>query len=81
MDKSIDILTIGDLCADVILSGDGVVPEFGQKEKLIDDYDIEMGGSCSIFACQAAKLGLRTVMIGKIGCDPFGEVIYETMKS
>jgi len=81
MEKGIDVLTIGDLCADVILSGDDIVPEFGQKEKLIDDYDIEMGGSCSIFACQAAKLGLKTVVIGKVGCDPFGDVIYRTLET
>jgi sugar/nucleoside kinase (ribokinase family) len=81
MDKTIDVLTMGDLCVDMILSGDGVVPEFGQKEKLIDDYSLEMGGSCSIFACQTSKLSLRTVIVGKVGYDPFGQVIYKTLGS
>ena len=52
MDKRYDVLTFGDLCVDLIVSGKDVIPEFGQKEKLVDDYSLEMGGSCSIFACQ-----------------------------
>ena len=58
MGKQIDVLAIGDLCFDLIISGRDIVPEFGQKEKLVDKYSLEMGGSCSIFACQAAKLGI-----------------------
>jgi len=81
MEKSIDIFTVGDLCVDMILTGNDVMPEFGQKEKLIGDYSLEMGGSCSIFACQAAKLGLKTVIVGKVGCDVFGEMIYKNLQS
>ncbi len=81
MEKSIDIFTVGDLCVDMILSGNDVVPEFGQKEKLIENYSLEMGGSCSIFACQAAKLGLKTVIVGRIGRDIFGEMICQTLQS
>lgn len=81
MEKTIDVLTFGDLCADLILSGKDVVPEFGQKEKLIDDYSLEMGGSCSIFACQTSKLGLRTTVVGKLGDDQFGELIFNTLNA
>lgn len=80
MEKQIDVLTFGDLCVDLILSGRDVVPEFGQKEKLIENYSLEMGGSCSIFACQAAKLGLRTVVLGRLGEDEFGQVILRTLE-
>ena len=80
MAKSWDILTIGDLCADVVLSGRDVVPEFGQKEKLVDDYILEMGGSGSIFVCQAAKLGLRSAIIGRVGNDAFGDMILKALK-
>ncbi|MBN2150074.1 MAG: sugar kinase [Candidatus Lokiarchaeota archaeon] len=75
MDKDYDVITMGDCCVDLILSGGSVVPEFGQKEKVVDNYSLEMGGSCTIFACQAAKLGLRTAVIGKVGDDPFGDLI------
>lgn len=77
--KKYDVLTFGDLCVDLILRGGDVVPEFGQKEKLIGDYSLEMGGSCSIFACQTAKLGLNTVVVGKVGDDMFGDIILKTL--
>lgn len=73
--KKYDIITFGDLCVDLIMSGSDVVPQFGQVEKLVDDYDLEMGGSCSIFACQAAKLGLRVGILGRVGDDSFGRLI------
>jgi sugar/nucleoside kinase (ribokinase family) len=73
--KQYDILTIGDMCVDLIVTGDDVVPRFGQCEKLIGDYELEMGGSCNIFACQAAKLGLRVGIIGRVGEDDFGRLV------
>jgi len=80
MEKKYDVLTFGDLCVDLIINGRDVVPEFGQKEKLVEDYFLEMGGSCSIFACQAAKLGLRAAIVGKLGKDQYGKLIYDTLK-
>jgi sugar/nucleoside kinase (ribokinase family) len=63
------------MCVDLIVTGDDVVPRFGQCEKLIGDYELEMGGSCNIFACQAAKLGLRVGIIGRVGDDDFGRLV------
>lgn len=76
-----DLITFGDLCVDLIMTGDDVVPEFGQVEKLVGDYSIEMGGSCSIFACQAARLGMRVALLGRVGADSFGELMIDSMKS
>ena len=73
--KLYDIITFGDMCVDLIVSGDDVVPEFGQVEKLVGDYELEMGGSCNIFACQAAKLGLSVGILGRVGDDDFGRLI------
>ena len=77
---SYDILTFGDLCVDLILSGPDVTPQFGQVEKLVDDYTLEMGGSCSIFACQAAKMGLRTAILGRVGPDDFGRLVLRRLE-
>jgi len=79
MQKTIDVLTFGDICVDLILTGKNIVPEFGQTEKLIDEYSFEMGGSCCIFASQTAKLGLKTVVIGKVGRDQFGDFVIKTL--
>jgi hypothetical protein len=66
MRKDFDVAAVGDLNADLILSGD-VTPVFGQVEKLIDDATLTMGGSTAIFACGAARLGLRVAFVGKVG--------------
>jgi sugar/nucleoside kinase (ribokinase family) len=78
-EKRFDILTIADSCVDLIVSGSDIVPEFNQKEKLVDAYNLEMGGSCLIFACQSAKLGLKTSIIGKVGQDSFGDLILKNL--
>lgn len=80
MEKIIDVLTLGDVCVDLILSSKDITPEFGQKEKLIDNYSLEMGGSCLIFASQAAKLGLKTAVVGKVGNDQFGRLVLNTLE-
>jgi len=73
--KQYDIITFGDMCVDLIVTGEDVVPQFGQVEKLVGDYELEMGGSCNIFACQAARLGLKVGILGRVGDDGFGRLI------
>lgn len=75
-----DVMTFGDLCADLILSGGDVAPEFGQKEKTIGSYGVFPGGSAAIFACQCAKLGLKAAVAGKLGDDVFGRLILDGMR-
>ncbi len=77
--KKFDVLTFGDMCVDLIVTGEDVIPQFGQVEKLVSDYTLEMGGSCCIFACQAAKLGLRTAILGRVGEDGFGQLILDRL--
>lgn len=66
-----DILVLGELNADLILQGD-VEPAWDQAEKLIDDAAITLGGSSAIFACGAARLGLKVAFAGVIGDDMLG---------
>lgn len=80
MNKSFDVITFMDLCTDTLLYGSDIVPQFGQTEKLIENYSIGMGGSCSIFACQVAKLGLRTAGAGVVGSDLMGTVVLDTLR-
>ncbi|HEX9027916.1 MAG TPA: carbohydrate kinase family protein, partial [Anaerolineales bacterium] len=75
-----DILTFGDTCVDLILTGRDVTPHFNQVEKLVDGYTLEMGGSCCIFACQAAKLGLRVAILGRVGDDDFGRLVLRRLQ-
>ena len=77
--KPYDIIVFGDTCVDLILRDDDVVPQFGQVEKTVAGYDLVMGGSCCIFAAQAAKLGLRVAILGRVGADYFGKLIVDAL--
>ncbi|MGI5878319.1 MAG: carbohydrate kinase family protein, partial [Christensenellales bacterium] len=76
---SYDVICLIDTCVDFIVTGD-TVPEFGQVEKCVDDYRLELGGSGSIFACQCARLGLRTAAVGAVGCDAFGDLFIAALR-
>lgn len=81
MNRPYDIITFGDMCVDLIVAGGDVVPRWGQIEQLVDDYSLELGGSCCIFACQAAKLGLRVGILGRVGDDAFGRLILDRLNA
>ena len=74
-----DILVAGELNPDLILSGN-VTPEFGQVEKLVDSATLTIGSSSAIFACGAARLGLKVAFIGVCGDDVFGRFMLEKMQ-
>ena len=78
--KKYDIITAFDICVDFLLDLGTTEPEFGQKEKLVDNYDLEMGGSACIFACQTAKLGLSTTGAGTVGTDSFGQFMLDCLE-
>ncbi|MCB0111315.1 MAG: carbohydrate kinase family protein [Caldilineaceae bacterium] len=75
-----DVIVVGELNADLILTGD-VIPAFGQAEKLIDDATLTLGSSSAIFACGAARLGLRVAFIGKVGDDEFGRFVIAQLQA
>jgi len=77
--RDLDVLVIGELNCDLILRGD-VTPRFGQVEKLIDVADLTIGSSSAIFACGAARLGLRVGFIGKVGDDTFGRFMVDALR-
>ena len=73
-----DILVAGEINPDLILSGN-VVPEFGQVEQLIDSADLTIGSSSAIFACGAARLGLKVAFVGLCGEDIFGRFMLDEL--
>ena len=77
--RDYDILTVGDMCVDLVVDLGRTEPQFGQAEQWIPDYTLEMGGSACIFACQAAKLGLRVAVVGRVGDDAFGHLALQRL--
>jgi len=74
-----DILVAGEINPDLILTGD-VKPEFNQVEKLIHSAALTVGSSSAIFACGAARLGLKVAFIGVCGGDIFGDFMLDEMQ-
>lgn len=79
MSTLFDILVAGEINPDLILTGD-VKPEFDQVEKLVDSAALTIGSSSAIFACGAARLGLKVAFIGICGDDVFGRFMLEEMQ-
>jgi len=74
-----DILVAGELNPDLILTGPDLEITFGQAETLVDDAALTIGSSSAIFACQAARLGMRTAFIGVVGDDLFGHFMLDSL--
>src|SRR5512146_761036 len=78
-DTRFDILVAGEINPDLILTGD-VRPAFDQTEKLVDSATLTIGSSSAIFACGAARLGLKVAFIGVCGEDIFGHFMLAEMQ-
>ena len=76
----VDLLVIGEINPDLVLSGQDMVPAFNQTEKMIDGLHFTIGSSSVITACGAVKLGLSVAFIGVVGDDHFGHFMLGAMQ-
>lgn len=74
----VDVLVVGDLNPDLVLTGD-VVPRFGQAEQLLDAADLVVGGSAAITAHGLALLGCRAGLLAGVGDDAFGRIVCDRL--
>ncbi|MCX8061717.1 MAG: carbohydrate kinase family protein [Anaerolineales bacterium] len=79
-EKTIDILIPGEINPDLILNDPNLEPRFGQQEVLVQDFEMTIGSSSAIFACGAARLGLKTTLIGVVGDDPLGRFMQDALR-
>ena len=75
----LDVLVAGELNPDLILSAPGLTPRFGQREVLVESAELTIGSSSAIFACGAARLGLRVGFVGVVGDDEFGRFMSRSL--
>ena len=73
-----DIVVVGELNADLILSEPQGFPEMG-KEKLAKGMLLTMGSASAIFATNIAHLGMKVGFIGKLGSDYLGKIVTDTL--
>jgi len=78
LDK-LDLVVVGELNVDLILQDLSAFPEIG-KEKIAQDMRLTLGSASAILAANAARLGTRVGFIGKLGSDPFGEIVLKALK-
>lgn len=79
LSKEYDLLVFGEINPDLILAGEDIEPAFGQVEKLVDESALTIGSSSAIMACGAARLGLRTAIVGLVGDDLFGHFMLDAL--
>jgi len=79
-ERAFDILVVGEVNPDVIVSDPDPRPVFGQVERLVQGIHLTIGSSSAIMACAAARLGLRVAIVGVVGDDVFGRFMVEAMR-
>jgi sugar/nucleoside kinase (ribokinase family) len=78
--RDLDLVVVGDCNPDVIVTGSDVTPAFGQRERLVDGMSLVIGGSASITAVAAARLGLRVALVAAVGDDAAGELMLSLLR-
>ena len=76
--KKYDVLVIGDINPDIIITGLKKYPGPGE-ERLVDDLNITPGGGATISSLALAKLGLDIAIYGCIGKDLFSKMLLDSL--
>jgi sugar/nucleoside kinase (ribokinase family) len=77
--EPVDLLVLGDANPDLVLRGGDLGPVASQREALAESATFTVGGSGAIFACGAARLGLRVALVCVVGDDVFGRFVREEL--
>lgn len=72
--RTYDLLVIGELNMDLILTGSDTLPEPG-KERIAEHMDRVLGSSSAICAANASSLGLKVAFCGMAGDDEDGRQV------
>jgi sugar/nucleoside kinase (ribokinase family) len=79
--RDLDLLVVGDCNPDLVLAGRRVRPQFGQGESWVEHAELVVGGTSSITACGAARLGLRTAIAAVVGDDVLGRFMLDELRA
>ena len=75
---SLDVVTLGVLCADVMVKPVDAMPDRGKLE-LVPDLEIHLGGLAAVTATVLCQLGATAGVIGQLGNDGFGDYIFNAL--
>lgn len=79
--RDVDILVVGEINPDILVSDPDPVPVFNEVERVVQSIHMTVGSSSAIFACGAARLGFRVAFFGVVGDDPFGQFMFDAMRT
>jgi sugar/nucleoside kinase (ribokinase family) len=79
--RPFDLLVVGEVNPDILVSDPDPHPVFGQVERLVREVRLAIGSSSAITACAAARLGLRVAMVGVVGADDFGRYMTDALQA
>ena len=77
--RSFDVACLGILVLDIFGSPIDCFPKKGTSE-YFDKVEVHPGGCAYNTGVDLAKIGMKTVILGKLGTDVFGDIILEAMK-
>ena len=77
----LDLVVVGDVNADVLVRDVNLAIEFGQVEQIVPEAGMTLGGSAAITAVGAARLGVRTGIVGVVGADALGELVLAQLRA
>lgn len=72
---AVDLLVIGDINPDVMVTAGELGDAFGQREQIVDHGLLVLGGSATITAVAASRLGARVALAGCVGDDWIGRAL------
>ena len=72
---AIDLLVIGDINPDVMVTAGELGDAFGQREQIVDQGLLVLGGSATITAVAASRLGAKVALAGCVGDDWIGRAL------
>jgi sugar/nucleoside kinase (ribokinase family) len=73
-----DIVCLGQFTADVVVTPVSALPEKG-KAIFVNNISLHNGGCACNTAVALGKLGIDTAVVGKVGCDTFGDFLIKVM--
>jgi len=77
---AIDVVTIGVVCADVMVKPVDSLPKRGSLG-LAPQLELHLGGLAGVTAAVLCRLGAKTAFTGRLGQDGFGDFIISTLSA
>jgi sugar/nucleoside kinase (ribokinase family) len=75
----VDLVSIGLVCADVVVRPVDELPEKG-KLALVPHLEMHMGGLAGVTAATFAQLGGKAAFMGRVGQDGFGDFLCQALE-